>query len=72
MSSKIRKHQTSFEFQGTCSLTTDLSSVAKLSFAGVENYSKKESGCENIAKAYKLFAEPGYLHELKGTLQVLP
>ncbi|RMX43642.1 hypothetical protein pdam_00023383, partial [Pocillopora damicornis] len=26
---------------------------------------KKESGCENTSQAYKFFAEPGYLHNVK-------
>lgn len=37
-----------------------------LSFGEVESYAKKESGCENTSKAYKFFAEPGYLHNVKG------
>ena len=27
---------------------------------------KTRSGCENTSKAYKFFAEPGYLHNVKG------
>ena len=46
----------------------DLTSVAELTFADVEGYCKKESGCKNITKAYKFFAEPGYLHEVKGKI----
>ena len=46
--------------------TEDLTSFPDLSFAEVEGYAKNTSGCENTAKAYKFFAEPGYLHNIKG------
>ena len=55
-------------FLGACHPTMDLTSVAKLTFADVEGYSKKETGCENITKAYKCFAKSGYLHEVKGKI----
>ena len=48
--------------------TQDLSLFPSLSFSEVEEYAKKSSGCENTAKAYKFFAEPGYLHDIKGKL----
>ena len=54
-------------FLGACNPTMDLTSFAELTFADVEG-SKKESGCENITEAYKFFAEPGYLHEVKGKI----
>ena len=45
--------------------TEDLSPLPDLSFVDVERYAKDKSGCQNTAKAYKFFAEPGYLHEIK-------
>ena len=46
-------------------MSQDLSLLPQISFADVENFAKKESGCESMAKAYKFFAEPGYLHDVK-------
>ena len=48
--------------------TEDLSPLPDLCFADVEGYAKNKSGCQNTAKAYKFFAEPGYLHEIKGKI----
>ncbi|KAK3743997.1 hypothetical protein QZH41_010797, partial [Actinostola sp. cb2023] len=45
--------------------TLDLTSFPGMSFTEVEAYSKTSSGCESTAKAYKFFAEPGYLHDIK-------
>ncbi len=45
--------------------TQDLSSLPTLTFSDVERYAKDSSGCENTAKAYKFFAEPGFLHDIK-------
>ena len=46
----------------------DLTSLPDLTFAFVEKYAKDKSGCESTTKAYKFFAEPGYLHDIKGKL----
>ena len=48
--------------------TEDLSPLPDFCFADVERYAKDKSGCQNTAKAYKFFAEPGYLHEIKGKI----
>ena len=42
--------------------SSDLSGIPLISSSEIEAYSKKESGCENTSKAFKFFAEPGYLH----------
>ena len=48
----------------------DLSRLPKLSFTDVEKYAASSTGCESTAKAYKYFAEPGYLHNIKGKCMV--
>lgn len=47
----------------------DISSLPDLTFALVEKYAKDKSGCQSTAKAYKFFAEPGYLHDIKVTYE---
>ena len=47
----------------------DLTKFPDISFAEVEGYAQKASGCEHTRKAYKLFAEPGYLHDKKRYMQ---
>ena len=44
----------------------DLSRLPKLTFTDVEKYAASSTGCESTAKPYKYFAEPGYLHNIKG------
>ncbi|XP_046841849.1 uncharacterized protein LOC124435961 [Xenia sp. Carnegie-2017] len=51
----------------SCTESKDISSLPNLTFAFVEKYAKELSGCQSTAKAYKFFAEPGYLHEMKVT-----
>lgn len=46
----------------------DLSAFPDLTFGEVESYTKTASGCEHTAKGYKFFAEPGYIHNVKGEL----
>lgn len=48
------------------SSSQDLSSLPDLTFAFVEKYAQDKSGCQSTTKAYKFFAEPGYLHDIKG------
>ena len=45
--------------------TQDLTFLPRITVGDVEKYAKDASGCDSIAKAYKFFAEPGYLHEVK-------
>ncbi|CAH3198683.1 unnamed protein product, partial [Porites evermanni] len=45
--------------------TVDLSRFPSLTFTDVEKYAASSTGCESTAKAYKFFAEPGYLHDIK-------
>ncbi len=47
--------------------TQDISLLPALTFEDVVKYSKDRSGCSNTAKACKFMAEPGYLHDIKGT-----
>ena len=47
--------------------TQDISRLPALTFEDVVKYSKDRSGCSNTAKACKFMAEPGYLHDIKGT-----
>ena len=47
----------------------DLSKFPDISFTEFEVYAQKESGCEHTRKAYKFFAEPGYLHDKKRYMQ---
>jgi hypothetical protein len=42
----------------------DLSRL-RITFTDVEKYAAAATGCESTAKAYKYFAEPGYLHKIK-------
>ena len=51
--------------------STDLLKFPDISFAEVEGYAQKASGCEHTRKAYKFFAEPGYIHDKKGKLNVI-
>lgn len=46
--------------------TQDLQLFPNLTFAEVESYAKNSSGCTSTSKAYKFFAEPGYLHNIQG------
>ena len=46
--------------------TQDLQLFPKLTFAEVESFAKNASGCTSTNKAYKFFAEPGYLHNIQG------
>lgn len=55
----------------SCTESKDISSLPNLTFAFVEKYAKELSGCQSTAKAYKFFAEPGYLHEMKGKLPII-
>jgi len=48
--------------------TEDLSPLPDLNFVDNERYAKDKSGCQNTARAYKFFAEPAYLHEIKGKI----
>ena len=50
--------------------SVDLSRLPKLTFTDVEKYAASSTGCESTAKAYKYFAEPGYLHNIKGKCMV--
>ena len=46
--------------------TQDLQLFPNLTFAEVGSYAKNSSGCTSTNKAYKFFAEPGYLHNIQG------
>lgn len=53
------------------SVTTDtptrkLRNFPDFTFAEVESYAKTISGCTSTTKAYKSFAEPGYVHDIQG------
>ena len=48
--------------------TQDLKQFPEMTFAEVENFAKQASGCTSTSKAYKFFAEPGYLHNIQGVL----
>lgn len=50
----------------TDSTTQNLRLFPNLTFAEVESYAKNSSGCTSTDKAYKFFAEPGYLHNIQG------
>ena len=42
--------------------------LRNINFSDVEKYASKLTGCStSTQKAYKYFAEPGYLHNIKGT-----
>lgn len=56
-------------FYVTDSPTQDLQLFPNLTFAEVESYAKNSSGCTSTNKAYKFFAEPGYLHNIQGVLR---
>ena len=58
----------SFSFTLAENSSQDISSLPDLTFGFVEKYAKDKSGCQSTAKAYKFFAEPGYLHDIKGKL----
>ena len=58
----------SFSFTLAENSSQDISSLPDLTFGFVEKYAKDKSGCQSTAKAYKFFAEPGYLHGIKGKL----
>ena len=47
-------------------VSANLSAFPDLTFSEVEAYAQKESGCRHTIKGYKFFAEPGYLHDVKG------
>ena len=49
-------------------LGVDLSRL-RIIFTDVEKYAAV-TGCESTAKAYKYFAEPGYLHKIKVSVLV--
>ena len=48
----------------------DLSRLPSITFTDVERYAASSTGCESTAKAYKYFAEPGYLHNIKSKCMV--
>ena len=48
----------------------DLSHLRSITFTDVEKYAASSTGCESTAKAYKYFAEPGYLHNIKSKCMV--
>lgn len=60
----------SMECETLCSFVDFLSdpgvdlSRLRITFTDVEKYAKA-TGSESTAKAYKYFAEPGYLHKIK-------
>ena len=42
-----------------------------ITFTDAEKYAASSKGCESTAKAYKFFAEPGYLHEVKSKPEMI-
>ena len=48
--------------------TQDLSVFPTLTFDDVGHYAKERSAYSSTSKAYKFMAEPGYFHDIKGSI----